>query len=162
MADTKLSSNHRNRSTSIDHQPHRLLPVLRAELPTAISHNKHPLLEGVHQQGARPNVAEAVTSTQGLVRVNDATLSLLKSGGQMAAKDGAKLGAIFKNGELVAQARFILLSMTAATAIAAIGPAVAMIALQMQLGEISGRVRSNIPADDANAQGHPKRAMGGA
>ncbi len=90
------------------------------------------------------NVAEAVSSAQGLFRVNDATLSLLKSGGQMAAKDGAKLGAIFKNGELVAQARFIPASMTAATAIAAIGPAVAMIALQMQLGEISGLVRSNI------------------
>lgn len=90
------------------------------------------------------NVAEAVSSAQGLFRVNDATLSLLKSGGQMAAKDGAKLGAIFKNGELIAQARFIPASMTAATAIAAIGPAVAMIALQMQLGEVSGLVRSNI------------------
>ena len=90
------------------------------------------------------NVAEAVSSAQGLFRVNDATLSLLKSGGQMAAKDGAKLGAIFKNGELVAQARFIPASITAATAIAAIGPAVAMIALQMQLGEISGLVRTNI------------------
>ena len=90
------------------------------------------------------NVAEAVSSAQGLFRVNDATLSLLKSGGQMAAKDGAKLGAIFKNGELVAQAGFIPASMTAATAIAAIGPAVAMIALQMQLGEISSLVRTNI------------------
>jgi hypothetical protein len=90
------------------------------------------------------NVAEAVSSAQGLYRVNDATLSLLKSGGQMAAKDGAQLGAIFKNGELVAQARFIPASMTAATALAAIGPAVAMIALQMQLGEISGLVRTNI------------------
>lgn len=90
------------------------------------------------------NVAEAVTSAQGLYRVNDATLSLLKSGGELAAKDGAKLGAIFKNGELVAQARFIPASLTAATAIAAIGPAVAMLALQMQLGEISGLVRTNI------------------
>ena len=51
---------------------------------------------------------------------------------------------LFKNGELVAQARFIPASITAATAIAAIGPAVAMIALQMQLGEISGLVRTNI------------------
>lgn len=67
------------------------------------------------------NVAEAVSSAQGLFRVDDATLALLKSGGQMAAKDGAKLGAIFKNGKLVAQARFIPASMTAATAIAAIG-----------------------------------------
>ncbi|QWW20159.1 hypothetical protein I6B53_03410 [Schaalia sp. 19OD2882] len=90
------------------------------------------------------NIAEAVSSAQGLFRVNDATLSLLKSGGQMATKEGAKLGTIFKNGKLVAQARFVPASMTAATAIAAIGPAVAMIALQMQLGEISGLVRSNI------------------
>ncbi|MES2093478.1 MAG: hypothetical protein V4531_06680 [Actinomycetota bacterium] len=90
------------------------------------------------------NVAEAISRAQGLYRVNDATLSLLQSGGKLAAKDGAKLGAIFKNGELVAQARFIPASMTAATAIAAIGPAVAMLALQMQLGEISGLVRTNI------------------
>lgn len=90
------------------------------------------------------NVAGAISNAQGLYRVNDATLSLLKSGGQLAAKDGAKLGAIFKNGELVAQARFIPASITAATAIAAIGPAVAMLALQMQLGEISGLVRTNI------------------
>ncbi|MCF8784376.1 hypothetical protein [Rhodococcus ruber] len=90
------------------------------------------------------NVAEAISSAQGLYRVNDATLSLLKSGGQMAGKDGALLGAIFKDGQVVAQARFIPVSMTAAAAAAAIGPAVAMIALQMQLGEISGLVRTNI------------------
>ncbi|MFT9396885.1 MAG: hypothetical protein ABF545_02315 [Bifidobacterium psychraerophilum] len=90
------------------------------------------------------NVAEAVSSAQGLYRVNEATMALLKSGGQLAAKDGAKLGAIFKNGELVAQARFIPASMSAATIAASIGPAVAMIALQMQLGEISGLVRTNI------------------
>jgi hypothetical protein len=90
------------------------------------------------------NVAQAYSSAQGLYRVNEATLAILKSGGELAAKDGAKLGAIFKNGDLVAQARFIPASMTAATAIAAIGPAVAMLALQMQLGEISGLVRTNI------------------
>ena len=90
------------------------------------------------------NVAEAISNAQGIYRVNDATLSLLKSGGELAAKDGAKLGAIFKNGELVAQARFIPASLTAATAIAAIGPAIAMLALQMQLGEVSGLVRANV------------------
>lgn len=90
------------------------------------------------------NLAEAATKAQGLFRVDDATLSLLKSGAEMASKDGAKLGAIFKNGELVAQARFIPASMTAGTAIAAIGPAVAMLALQMQLSEISSLVRENI------------------
>lgn len=65
---------------------------------------------------------------------------LLRSGGELAAK----LGATLKNGQVIAQARFIPVSVTAATAFAAIGPAVAMIALQMQLGEISSLVRTNI------------------
>lgn len=90
------------------------------------------------------NAAEALSGVQGLYRVNDATLSLLQSGGKMAAKDGAKLGAIFQNGKIVAQARFIPASMTVGTAMATIAPAVAMLALQMQLGEISGLVRTNI------------------
>ena len=90
------------------------------------------------------NLAEASASAQGLFRVNEATLALLKSGAEMASKDGAKLGAIFQNGKLVGQARFIPASMTAGTAIASIGPAVAMLALQMQLSEISGLVQANI------------------
>lgn len=90
------------------------------------------------------NVGQAVAGMQGLYRVNDATMSLLKNGGQLAVKDGANLGAIFQNGKIVAQARFIPVSMTPAAALAAIGPAIAMFALQMQLGEISGLVRTNI------------------
>ena len=90
------------------------------------------------------NIAEAASSAKGLFRVDEATLSLLKSGGQMAAKDGAKLGTILKNGKIVAQARFIPASMTVTTAIAAVGPAVAMISLQMKLGEISSLLHSNI------------------
>ena len=90
------------------------------------------------------NIAEAATSAQGLFRLNEATFSLLRSGGELAAKDGAKLGAILKNGHVIAQARFIPVSVTATAAIAAIGPAVAMIALQMQLGEISSLVRTSI------------------
>jgi hypothetical protein len=89
------------------------------------------------------NMANGISSAQGLYRVNEATLSLLKSGGQLASKDGAKLGSIFKNGQLVAQARFVPVSM-AASAVAAIGPAVAMAALQMKLDEISGLVKTNI------------------
>ena len=90
------------------------------------------------------NIAETATRAQGLFRLNEATFSLLRSGGELAAKDGAKLGAILKNGQVIAQARFIPVSMTATTTIAAIGPAVAMIALQMQLGEISSLVRTSI------------------
>lgn len=90
------------------------------------------------------NLAEAAAGAQGLFRVNEATLALLKGGAEMAAKDGAKLGSIFQNGKLVAQARFIPASMTVGTAIAAIGPAVAMLALQMQLSEVSSLVQANI------------------
>jgi hypothetical protein len=90
------------------------------------------------------NVANVISNAQGLYRVNDATMALLKSGGELAAKDGAKLGAIFKNGDLVAQARFIPYGVTAAQTVAALGPAIAMIGLQMQLSEISGLVRTNI------------------
>lgn len=90
------------------------------------------------------NLAETAASAQGLFRVNEATLSLLKGGAEMAAKDGAKLGSIFQNGKLVGQARFIPASMTVGTAIAAIGPAVAMLAIQMQLSEVSSLVQANI------------------
>lgn len=84
-----------------------------------------------------------ISSAQGLYRVNDATLSILKSGGELAAKDGAKLGAVLKDSQIVAQARFIPAStLTAATAIADIDPAVAMLTLQIQLREISNLVRT--------------------
>ena len=52
------------------------------------------------------NIAETATSAQGLFRLNEATFSLLRSGGELAAKDGAKLGAILKDGKVIAQARF--------------------------------------------------------
>ena len=97
------------------------------------------------------NTANVMSSAQGLYRVNEATLSLLKNGGHLAVKDGAKLGAIFKDGQLVAQARFVPVSMTA-SAVAAIGPAVAMVALQMQLNEISGLVRANIALTEQTLQ----------
>src|SRR5690625_7944859 len=88
------------------------------------------------------NAAEAISSVQGLYRVNDATLALLKSGGELAAKDGAKIGAILKNGKIAGQARFIPSSVTAATMAAASWPAVEMLALHMQLGEISRIMRT--------------------
>jgi hypothetical protein len=89
------------------------------------------------------NLANAITAAQGLYRLDGPTQALIDSGARLAMKDGAKLGSIFKDGHLVAQARFVPVSMTA-SAIAAIGPAVAMVALQMQLNKISGLVESNI------------------
>lgn len=90
------------------------------------------------------NLTNAAQSVQGLYRVNDATMALLNGGARLAGKDGAKLGTLFQNGKMVAQARFIPVSMTAAATLASIGPAIAMIALQVQLDGISKLVQSNI------------------
>jgi hypothetical protein len=91
------------------------------------------------------NLGNAFASMQGLYRLSDATQAMLKAGGALAVKDGANLGAVFSSGKIVAQARFIpVTSVSIAQTAAAIGPALAMIALQMQLSEITGLVRTNI------------------
>lgn len=91
------------------------------------------------------NMSSAFASAQGLYRISDASRALLNAGGRLAVKDGANLGAIFNAHGLVGQARFIPVSAVSAANIAvAIGPALATIALQMQLSEITGLVRTNI------------------
>ena len=92
------------------------------------------------------NLGNVFASAQGLYRISGATQALLRAGGTLAVKDGANLGAVFSSsGHLVAQARFIPVSaVSAVQTAAAIGPALAMIALQMQLNEVMGLVRTNI------------------
>lgn len=90
------------------------------------------------------NVGQALSSLQGLYRVNDATRALLTSGAKLAVKDGANLGTMITS-EGLKQARFIpVTGLTAAQTAAAIGPAVATIALQMQLSEITSLVKTNV------------------
>jgi hypothetical protein len=90
------------------------------------------------------NLGNAFTSVQGLYRISDATQALLKAGGTLAVKDGANLGTVLTSGGF-AQARFIpVAALSKAQTAAAIGPALAMVALQMQLSEITGLVRTNI------------------
>jgi hypothetical protein len=91
------------------------------------------------------NLGNAYASAQGLYRLSSSTQALLKAGGTLAVKDGANLGAIFANGKMVGQARIIPVTAVGAAQFAAtIGPAVAMIALQMQLSEVAGLTRTNI------------------
>jgi hypothetical protein len=91
------------------------------------------------------NLATAIGGAQGLYRVSSATQALLNNGAVLAVKDGANLGSMWMNGDLVAQARFIpVTALSAAALAAAIGPAVAMVAMQMQLQQIAGLVRTNI------------------
>ena len=90
------------------------------------------------------NLGNAFASMQGLYRLSEPTLALLKAGGTLAVKDGANLGTVITSSGL-AQARLIPVeSLSTAQTAAAIGPALAMVALQMQLSEITGLVRTNI------------------
>jgi len=90
------------------------------------------------------NVGQALASLQGVYRVNDATSALLASGAKLAVKDGANLGTVLTS-EGLKQARFIPVTrLTAAQTAAAIGPAVATIALQLQLSEITSLVKTNV------------------
>ena len=91
------------------------------------------------------NVGTAMAAAQGLYRLSDASQALLNAGGRLAVKDGANLGAIFNAHGIAGQARLIPVSaMSAASMAAAIGPAVATIALQMQLSEITSLAQTNI------------------
>ncbi|MFH9373410.1 hypothetical protein ACH4LW_10365 [Streptomyces anulatus] len=90
-------------------------------------------------------LANAFASAQGLYRLSSATQSLLKAGAILAVKDGASLGTVMVPGRFIAQARFVpVTTVSAAQTAAALGPALAMVALQMQLSEITGLVRTNI------------------
>jgi hypothetical protein len=91
------------------------------------------------------NLGNAFASMQGIYRLSDATQALLKAGATLAVKDGANLGTVMFPGRIIAGARFIpVTAVSAAQTAAAIGPALAMVALQMQLSEITGLVRTNI------------------
>ncbi|MQS09993.1 hypothetical protein, partial [Streptomyces alkaliphilus] len=92
------------------------------------------------------NTAHALAGAQGLYRLGDTTQALLRAGGTLAVKDGAHLGAVFSPaGRIVGQARLVpVTAASAAQAAAAIGPALAMIALQMQLSEVTRLVGTNI------------------
>lgn len=91
------------------------------------------------------NLGNAFASAQGLYRLGGATQSLLRAGATLAVKDGANLGAVFFQGRIIAQARLIPFGvLDAAPKLASIGPPLAMIALQMQLSEVTGLVRTNI------------------
>ncbi|MEW2446595.1 hypothetical protein AB0896_03390 [Streptomyces parvulus] len=91
------------------------------------------------------NLGNALASVQGLYRLSAATQAWLNAGATLAVKDGANLGAVFLNGKIVHQARLLpVASVSAAQNAASIGPALAMVGLQMQLNEVTDLVRTNI------------------
>ncbi|WP_121827879.1 hypothetical protein [Streptomyces sp. S1] len=91
------------------------------------------------------NLGNAFAGAQGLYRLSGLTQSLLQGGATLAVKDGAHLGAVMYRGRVIAQARLIPVNAVSATKNAAtLGPALAMVALQMQLSEVTSLVKTNI------------------
>ncbi len=91
------------------------------------------------------NLGNAFAGVQGLYRISDATQALLRSGATLAVKDGANLGTVMVPGRFLAQARFYpVTAVSKAQTAASVGPALAMVGLQIMLSEVTGLVRSNL------------------
>ncbi|MFE5600711.1 hypothetical protein ACFQ8O_16190 [Streptomyces coelicoflavus] len=91
------------------------------------------------------NLGNAFAGVQGLYRIDATTQALLNSGATLAVKDGGNLGAVMIPGRIMRQARFYSVNaVNKAQTAASIGPALAMVALQMMLSEVSGLVRTNL------------------
>lgn len=91
------------------------------------------------------NLGNAFANVQGLYRLGAGTQAWLNAGATLAVKDGANLGAVFFGGRIVHQARLLpVAAVSTAQNAASIGPALAMVGLQMQLNEVTGLVRTNI------------------
>ncbi|MDX8141689.1 hypothetical protein SK854_06180 [Lentzea sp. BCCO 10_0061] len=91
------------------------------------------------------NLGNAFASVQGLYRIGDTAQALLRSGATLAVKDGGNLGAVTGPGGILHQARFYPVNaVSKAQIMASVGPALAMVALQMMLNEVSGLVRTNL------------------
>lgn len=92
------------------------------------------------------NLRSAAGAAHGLYRIGDSTRALLASGGKLVVKDGGNLGTVAGPGGTLHQARFYPVGLSKAQAAASIGPALAMVALQMMLSEVSSLVRTNLTA----------------
>ncbi|WP_108989061.1 hypothetical protein [Streptomyces coelicoflavus] len=91
------------------------------------------------------NLGNAFAGVQGLYRIGDTAQALLKSGATLAVKDGGNLGTVMVPGRFLHQARFYPVeAVSKAQTAASIGPALAMVALQVMLSEVSGLVRINL------------------
>ena len=90
------------------------------------------------------DTATALASCQGLYRMTSASQKILQGGAALAVKNGENLGAMMANGRIVAQARFLPMVMQPAALAAGIGPALAMVAMQVQLSQITGLIKDSI------------------
>ncbi|MFI7243188.1 hypothetical protein [Streptomyces qinglanensis] len=91
------------------------------------------------------NLGNAFAGVQGLYRIDATSQALLNSGATLAAKDGGNLGTVMVRGRILRQARlYSVNAVSKAQTAASIGPALAMVGLQVMLSEVSGLVRTNL------------------
>ena len=99
--------------------------------------------EGASLSGGAASAANAIQHMSGLYKLDAVTKAQLAAGNALTkTADGRLIGAVRNaGGQITRQARLIPVSAPQiAGAIAAIGPAVAMVAVQMQLNNISKQV----------------------
>lgn len=91
-------------------------------------------------------LANGLAQAQGLVRLAPETLRALQAGATPIQSGGYNIGVLAaQNGRFAAQVRWLpATGAGAAGVLASMGPAIAMIAIQIQLHELSGLVRQNL------------------
>ncbi|MFE4950408.1 hypothetical protein ACFQ9V_09900 [Leifsonia sp. NPDC056665] len=89
--------------------------------------------------------ANALAQAQGLVRLAPETLRALQAGAEPIKSGGYYLGTLRVGHQFSNSVRWLpATAPTVASVLASVGPAVAMIAIQMQLNEVSSLVRQNM------------------
>ncbi|MBO9577889.1 MAG: hypothetical protein J7480_03860 [Microbacteriaceae bacterium] len=90
-------------------------------------------------------VVNAIAQAQGLVRLAPETLKALEAGAQVVKSNGYNLGTLRNATGFSDSVRWLPAGgATAAGVVASLGPAVAMIAIQIQLHEMQGLLRQNM------------------
>jgi phosphoribosyl-ATP pyrophosphohydrolase len=94
-------------------------------------------------------LANGLAQAQGLVRLAPETLKALNDGASFVKSGGQFLGTLSKGGRFTDSVRFLpATAAQTAGVVASLGPALAMIAIQVQLHEVSGLVRENLALTD--------------
>lgn len=129
----------------LDLAPFRLIsPEDRATIGTSVANASSILNVG-------GQLATGLAQARGLVRLAPETLAALKAGATPVQSGGYNIGVLAgQNGRFAAQVRWLPAGGAQAADVAAnLGPALALVAIQAQLNEISGLVRENIALTEA-------------
>ena len=95
--------------------------------------------------GVVAQVAHGINSARGLVRLSPDTVAAMKAGATPFTKDGWNLGTLMQDGKFAHSVRWAPAGAQGAVSVAAsAGPAAAIMAIQVQLAEISALVVENI------------------